>query len=204
MKIFSMDNKLHQSALKLVKLFYLSFLMIIMSVPLVTLGTAFSAGYYTYHKIYYCDDERSLARLYFASFKENFRETVGVSATILVLMGILYINFQAAAKGLLFFSGLKFVFLLLLILLAVFGLYYFSLAARFTNDVKSRLIATLSTALLNLPITLFLFVLVVAGYFCVTIIPITFLIAPAVLVMLDHGFCEKVFRFYESAQQEGI
>lgn len=202
MKIFSIDNKLHQTALKLVQFLFISFLIIVTSLPLVTFGTALSSGYYTYHKVFYCDDERNVSRLYFASFRDNLRGTLGVSTVLLALTIVLYINFQAAEKGLLFFSGFKYVFLLLIVLLATFGLYYFSLAARFENDVKSLLISTLSSALLNLPITVLLLLVVVAAYLAVTIIPITFLIMPACVIMLAHGFCEKVFRFYENPQEE--
>lgn len=202
MKIFNMDNKIYQTITKTVDLIYLSLLMLLFSIPLVTMGAAFSAGYYTYHKVYYCDDERGITHLFFRSLRGNLRGTIVVSVVSLALCVILYINYQAAAKGLLGYSFLKYVFLLLLVLLITFAIGYFSLTARFENNVRALLISTLSFELLNLPITLLLILIIVAVYFLITIIPITFLLAPAILVMFSHGFCETVFRFYEKPQQE--
>ena len=194
-KIFRLDNPIYQNITKFVDFLYLSVLLLIFSSLIVTIGPAFSAGYYTYNKIFYTEEDR-VFHTFWHSFKENLSDTLGVSIVTVLVLAILYLNYQFCEKGLLFFPNFKFFFLILGILLATYFLYYLCLAARFENTVKERLIVTLSSAVLNLPTTLILMVILIIAYFLATIVPITFLLLPGLLVATSHRFCEMVFKFY--------
>ena len=196
MKVFNMDHAIYQNILKSVQFFYLSILVIIFSLPVFTIGTSFSAGYYVYHKFFLMKDGNSVFLLFWKSFKENLKGTLFVSNISIVLMIVLYMNYQAAEKGLFYFVEIKYIFMLLIVLLATYLLLYLCLAARFENSVPKLLISTLSSALLYLSNTLILLILLVISYFLITIIPITFLIVPGSLIALSYATCERIFKLY--------
>ena len=84
MKFFSYESKFSQLLLKLCYACYLNLLWLICSLPVVTLGAATAALYYASLKVVR-DEETNVAKMFFRSFRENFRQ-----ATVLwlILLGI--------------------------------------------------------------------------------------------------------------------
>ncbi|MCI1688348.1 YesL family protein [Schleiferilactobacillus harbinensis] len=196
MKVFNLNNPVYQTVVKLVDLFYLSVLMLLFATPVLTMGAAFSAGYYTYQKLFSDNEEGGVTHTFWLSFKDNFLGSLPVTIGALVLISVLYVNIQAVDKGLLTIHFMKYVFMGLLILLATYWLLYLCLNARFASTIRQRLITTLSMSLMYLPLTIVLAILVVVAYFVVTIVPITIVLLPAGLVFVANMFCEPVFRRY--------
>ncbi len=75
MKFFSYESPFSQVLLKLCYSCYLNLLWFICSIPIVTLGAATTALYYTTLKIARGEEETSLTRMFFRSFRENFRQS---------------------------------------------------------------------------------------------------------------------------------
>ena len=75
MKFFSYESPFSQVLVKLCYSCYLNLLWFICSVPVVTLGAATTALYYTTLKIARNEEETSLTRMFFRSFRENFRQS---------------------------------------------------------------------------------------------------------------------------------
>jgi len=74
MKFFSYDSPFSQILLKLCYSCYLNLIWFICCIPIVTIGASTTALYYTSLKIVR-DEDRSLARMFFKSFRENFRQS---------------------------------------------------------------------------------------------------------------------------------
>lgn len=84
MKFLSYDSPFGQLLTKLCYSCYLNLLWFICCIPIVTIGASTTALYYTSFKILK-DEDRSLARTFFRSFRENFRQS---TVLWLILLGI--------------------------------------------------------------------------------------------------------------------
>ena len=102
MKFFSYDSPFSQLLLKLCYSCYLNLLWFICCIPIVTIGASTTALYYTSLKIVR-DEDRSLARMFFRSFRENFRQSTVLwlilLAAGLVLAGDGYIAYRLRASS---------------------------------------------------------------------------------------------------------
>ena len=75
MKFFSYESPFSQLLLKLCYSCYLNLLWFLCSIPIVTLGASTTALYYVTLKIARNEEETSLTRMFFRSFRENFRQS---------------------------------------------------------------------------------------------------------------------------------
>ena len=75
MKFFSYESPFSQVLLKLCNSCYLNLLWLVCSLPIVTIGASTTALYYTTLKIVRDEEETSLTRMFFRSFRENFRQS---------------------------------------------------------------------------------------------------------------------------------
>ena len=80
MKFFSYESKFSQLLLKICYSCYLNLLWFVCSLPVVTIGAATTALYYTSLKVIR-GEESSLTQQFFHSFRENFKQ-----ATVLWLI----------------------------------------------------------------------------------------------------------------------
>lgn len=77
MKFFSYESKFSQLLLKLCYACYLNLLWFLCSIPIFTVGAATTALYYASLKIVR-DEDSHVGRLFFRSFKENFRQATAI------------------------------------------------------------------------------------------------------------------------------
>lgn len=87
MKFLSYDSPFGQVLMKLCYSCYLNLLWFVCCIPIVTIGASTTALYYTSLKIVR-DEDRALARTFFHSFRENFRQST-VLWLILLAVGLL-------------------------------------------------------------------------------------------------------------------
>ena len=86
MKFLSYDSPFSQLLLKLCYSCYLNLIWFICCIPIVTIGASTTALYYTSLKIVR-DEDHSLGRMFFHSFRENFRQST-VLWLILLAVGL--------------------------------------------------------------------------------------------------------------------
>ena len=102
MKFLSYDSTFGQLLLKLCYSCYLNLLWFICCIPIVTIGASTTALYYASLKVVR-DEDRSLARMFFRSFRENFRQStilwLILLAAGLVLAGDGYIVYHLRASS---------------------------------------------------------------------------------------------------------
>ena len=83
MKFFSYESKFSQLLLKLCYACYLNLLWFVCSIPIVTIGASTTALYYACLKVVR-DEGSYVGRLFFRSFRENFRQATQIW---LILLG---------------------------------------------------------------------------------------------------------------------
>ncbi len=224
-ELFNLDNKFFQGMNKVIDCLLLNAMWVFCCIPLVTAffvavgsnvvlywaffwltfavaGPATVALYYTVNKV--IRHSRSYVwKEYWYAFRSNFKQgaAAGLIVAALGLFMVLdaYIMYQFAVnggKG----SVLYIVFIVFILLIAVWGGYVFPYMARFENGLKQTLKNTAIIAIANLPWTFVLMVLLVGAAFLVWILPPLFLVVPSVYMLIANVILEKIFVKYMSEE----
>lgn len=207
--IFNMDNGFFTTLGKIVDIVIVSVVWLLLCIPLVTIGPATTALYYTIVKV--IRRERGyVMREFFSSFKSNFK--VGAISGIFIILASLMLLFDRSfAKtmegnfGIALFS----IFNALIFILISVTIYVFPLLSRFKISVLQLFKTSLFMAMKHLPTTILL-VLVTAVFALGTyILPIAVLITPGLCLLLWSLLMERIFKKYmpeksEEAEASGI
>lgn len=179
----------------------LSLLWIACSIPIVTIGPSTAALYYVTLKIIR-NKESGIAKSFFISFKENFKQGV-ILTIVLLIVGIIL------AADLWFFISLSdsigvipnIIFGVLLFL--YFGMlsYTFPLQAQFSNTIRGTLKNAVILAIRNIIITVLTIILncfpaiiaFLSTEMFLKLIPIWVLLAPAGIAHLCSTHFAKIF-----------
>lgn len=87
MKIFNPDSPFMVVLSRIADLILINLFTLILCIPVFTAGAAITAGYYTLLKIRR-DEDSGTTKLYFKSFKENFKQATVIWLIFLAIMGI--------------------------------------------------------------------------------------------------------------------
>ena len=192
MKFFSYESKLSQLLLKICYSCYLNLLWFVCSLPVVTIGVATTALYYTSLKVIR-GEESSLTQQFFHSFRENFKQ-----ATVLWLImagiglflagdGYILYHLRLSSSGAL--AVLWTVILAIVIAAAIVWvielLFLFPLIASVSNDNRSML----KNAFLIGTHYLFATILVFAVHFAVFFVVVAWFTP---LIILGEGLCAMI------------
>ncbi len=202
MGIFNVDGGIMKTLGKVTDVICLSLLFIISSVPIFTIGTAATALYYTVNKVIR-NDRGYIFKEYMLSFKNNFKQTTPIWLLIMVISVVLGFDFyfmrQMGENGSKL-GVLTIVFLVMGIFLLAWVLYLFAYMARFENTRKQSMKNALLIALVNLPWTVLLLVLVLASALVVYILPISLFFVPCAFTLTESFILEKIFWKYMSEE----
>ncbi len=182
-------------------------IFVVCCLPVLTIGPACTALYYTCYKIFY-QKESSVVRAYFHSFRENFKIALGIWTSYLFLVAVIVVT---ALTALLYVKGFigammgGFCIATVALLLAV-GVYLFPVLSRFTFNAKDLIRMSLSlmvthgmaTIYMTLILILF-FVLVVVGF---GFAPLVMLIAPALFTFWMSKQMEPVLMKYMPEEED--
>lgn len=205
---FSGSNPLFRLTGRFLDLVVLSFFFLLASLPVVTLGPAAAALYYSCVKCLR-RGEGSPYRSFWASFRQNLR--TGIGATVAVLLAALALDAlfvfltMAAATGSAAWGVARWAFLVFLLLPAAFGSLVFPLLSRFTCTAGGLLANTLRLTMRHLPAT------VGAGIINAALCALTFktwfygtvLLTPALSALAVSFLLEPVLRRYAPQAAEG-
>lgn len=199
---FNMDNKFFQVINKIVDCVALSVLWMLSCIPIFTIGAATSALYYAMNKAIrhgrgYVWSE------YWHAFRINFKQGTLAWLLILLLTVVLgvdsYIMYQYAKQGDKL-GGLYLLFIVLLALIHMWGIYIFAYIARFENGMKAVLKNAALISIANFPWTLLLFVVFAAALTLVYVLPMLLVIVPAAYMFGENMILERVFHKYMSEE----
>ena len=183
---------------QLIDLLWLSIIFFVTCIPIITIGPAVTALYYTVVKVIR-RERGKLAESYFSSFRSNFRQGL-----ILWLICLAYLSIGLVDVFLLhIFTGsgsggaagvLQAVSWLYLLPLILFLPWLFAYLSRFTDTIGKTLKNTAYLALRNLGTTIGLAVLLAAGILLGRLLPVLIPILPGPVCILMSRPIEKVFR----------
>ena len=197
-ELFNLDNKFFQGINKIVDCICLSFLWVLLCIPVVTAGAATTALYYTVNKV--IRNNRSyIWKEFWHAFRTNFKQSTLVWLILIfiyVIMGIdCYIMFQYAKAGV-SYGSLYIVFAVLMLIVTMWANYLFPYMARFENTLKAVLKNCVIMELLDLGKSVVLLVLFLAALVVTYVFFPAIMILPAVYMLLANFILEKVFVKY--------
>lgn len=204
-RFFDIDSPLMRFLTRVADLMILNILMIVCCIPIVTMGAGFTGLHYVLLRIVR-NEEGYIARGFFKSFKENFKQ-----ATVIWLIMLVFILIFAGDILIFNYSSIEFPRALMIVLLALFVTVYmvmcyvFPVLSRFDNTVFNTMKNALFMGILNFPKSILMMVLyavpIVVLYFFPMAAPLVLLFgfsAPAyVSAMLYSG----TFKKFEPAQE---
>lgn len=153
-KLFRMDSPLMRFLTKIADLMVLNILFCVTSIPLITIGASWTALYSVTLKMVR-DEEGSVSRSYFRSFRQNFRQATLLWLGVLVVLALLVLDIRVlngmaggTAPGLLR-MGVEILALLGIMVLQ----YLFPSLAKFEASLADTLKNACMMALAHLPKT---------------------------------------------------
>lgn len=152
-RLFDMDNKFFRFMGKLADLCILNVLCILCCIPVVTAGASITAMFYVTMKMVR-NEEAYIARSFFKSFKENFRQATVINIIMLVIAGVLYVDFKVVKS----MPGtastvFQYLFLIFAILYVMLFTYIYPVLAKFYNSIKNTFRNAILMSVRHLPYT---------------------------------------------------
>ncbi len=210
MSFFNMDGPVMRFLSRMADLMILNVIFILCCIPIVTIGASLTAISYVLLKIR-DGEEGYIARGFFKSFKQNFRQATLIWLMILgagILLG-LDIYILRSMSGTL--AQINTVLIMVLIVLLVFILFYvFAVLARFENTVLNTIKNACLMSILDFPKTLLMVGTVAAaiflsflnGTFLTWAILIWILIGFALIGYCNSWFLDGILKKYMPKEEE--
>ena len=196
-KLFDIDNPVWKYLGKLWDAIWLTILWGVCSLPIITIGAASTAVSYVALKVMK-DEEGSITKQFFHSFKQNFKQATFLWIGMILLSVVFCVNFWFYYQLNNAFSKVFMIVLLVLTVILLMVIHYlFFVLSRFDNSLKNLLVMAFVFAIKNFGWTLFM----VVASFCIFAIGI-FGFAPllvgsiGLLAFLDAWIINPVFEQY--------
>ncbi len=200
---FSSDNKFFILMSKIFDVMVLSLMWLIFCIPIITIGPASTAMYYTMVKV--IRRERSyLFKEFFRSFKLNFKQSAIITLVYAVLLAVMYVDFAYAKE--LSETGSKYGPMLIgaFLVFAVFAIftvvYIFPLLSRFTVTIKNLFKWSFFIAVRHIGWTLLFTALFVGNavllYYSFFYMPPLIIFLPGIYTLLVSFPMEHIFKRY--------
>ena len=200
---FNADNKLWSSVNSAVDAILLNLMWLITCIPVVTIGAATTAFYYTTHKV--IRNQRSgIWKEYWSSFKGNFKQATKTWLIFLAIFVIFYFDINICVEYMK--TGEKigmmaFFFYGLLAVVLIWFMYVFAYMARFEDNIKTTMKNAAIMAFTNLGYSLLVLVLLAGVLFVFRYVPFFSWFVPAIAMVFINLVLEKVFRKYMSEEE---
>lgn len=209
-RLFNMDSGLFRFLSRLADLMILNLLFILTCIPIVTIGAACTSLYYVTMKMAR-DEDAYIARSYFKSFKQNFKQATLIWVAALLLLIVLFLDFQilnAMTAG--YVNVIRIALISVSLIIAMILLYTFPVLAKFYNSIKNTLKNAFFMSIRHFPKTLVMLAISI-GAVVLTFLT-SFTLTWGVLIWLMFGFAlisylhsrffVKIFDLYIPEEQE--
>lgn len=196
--LFKYDGFVVQTMNKIADCICLSFLWLVSSLPVITIGASTTALYYSMNKCIR-RSEGGVWKTFWHSFRNNFRQSTALWLVLFLIYAVLiaccYCSYLMCATGNL--PKEMFYFLLIVIAVAtIWASFLFPYLARFQNTNCQILKNCIYIALMNFPVGLLHLVLIILSVIAVAIFPLTIVCMPGVYMVLSCYALEPIFRKY--------
>lgn len=199
---FNLDNPIFTFLGKVFDIMMLSFIYIICCIPIITIGPATTALYYTIVKVIR-KNRGYIMREFFKSFKENFKVAT-ISWIIILLFGaILSFNIQLTEqmKGTM---GAVLIYTYRFAIIIIFSttIYLFPVLSRFKVGVWQLFRTSFYLSIKHLPSTLLLALIALILGLASYLTGILLLFAPAICFYISSFLLERIFKKYIPKQED--
>jgi len=151
MNIFRLNSPFMRFMSKLTDIVGLGLITLLCCLPVVTVGAAYTALYYTTLKMVR-RKEGSVYKFYFKAFKENFWKSTALWLIMAVVLVVLYVDFSLLYNLELTNEGVAWIATIIIaVLVAMVSSYVFPLSAQFENTVGGTLKNSFILSIMNLP-----------------------------------------------------
>lgn len=148
--LFKIDSPVLNGLSRIFDILFLNILWVLCSIPIITIGASTAALYYCTFKINR-ENDTGIAKMFFKSSRQNFKQGCILTVIFTVSGLILYIDFQVCIlmEGI-FGHILKILILVLLIVWGIIVSYAFPLLAQFENSIVNVLKNSLLLSIMNI------------------------------------------------------
>ena len=203
--LFRINDIIFTAFSKFFRFLLITLLWFVCSIPVVTLGTATAALYYTAQQIVEENDSR-LVRKFFSAFRRNFRQGTILTGIWVSLLGLIYVDFAICFKLPATIISTMLAFMVLITLMVVMVMQYsFALLARYDNTIVQNLKNAFclsflkfgcSTAIMVLILLPFVTLLLFTSFFFATL-PAWLLIAAPLTVWANSKLFRKAIQSFQ-------
>lgn len=205
-KFFDIDGRFFSWLTKIADFIILDILMIIFSLPVITIGPALSAAYYVALKEVR-DEEGYLFRSFWKSFKQNFKQGFIIELIIMAVATLLYYDITITYRleytdqniiwNLLFFILLGF-----MVLVIATTIYVFPMLAKFDNKILKLIINSLFMAIKHLPQTIIMVIITVALTYYSFVYPPLIIFSIGLSIYVNAFILARIFDIYNPKKNQ--
>lgn len=164
---------------------------------LIPLGPSLGALYSTIGKVIR-EKDIYFSSYFWSTYKNNFISNLKLWMAELILITILFIDFQyfyLHSPG----NGIYIVFIVLIVISSIVGFYSFAINSRFELKLKDLLVLSLYYTIKKFPITILKVAFIVLGYFVLKNVSIVFIsFIPTVACIIFYFYDRAIFTELES------
>lgn len=197
---FNYENKFMSGLNKLYDGMLLSFLWLICSLPVITMGASFTALYYAVNKS--IRHNRGYAwKEFFKAFKSNFKQStiVWIINLVLLIVGALDCYILNQVMDTMTFAKIVMVIIVaFLIFLLMWMAYVYPYMARFALPTKALMKNCAIIAMANFHWSFLLVLLVIVSAVLTYYVAVIAVFVPVIYMVIANRIIEKVFRKYMS------
>ncbi len=200
---FNTDNKLWSAVNSAVDAILLNMMWLVSCVPIITIGAATTAYYYTTHKV--IRNQRSgIWTEYWASFKGNFKQATKTWLIFLAIFVMFYLDINICAAYLK--AGDKigtmiYLFYGLLAIVLIWFVFVFAYMARFEGGIKATLKNAAIMVCRNPVSAILVLVITTAALYASWLFIVFVWFIPAIAMVFLNAVLEKVFRKYMTEEE---
>lgn len=201
--MFRSDSLFSRFMNVLFDILYTGILWLVCSIPIVTIGAATTAAYYTMskvvrHKTGYVHKE------FFHSFKSNFRQSTQIALLFILLAAVIGVDiWYVWVNDSKINSALFMILLLIAFLVISIIIYYFPLLSRFDKRNLEMVKLSAIVAFRYLPITIGILILFLISVIGIYLMPWAIFVIPGVYLYLLSYPMEYVLRKLMPPAEEG-
>ncbi len=209
MKIFEVESPLMRFLGKMTDIVIVNLLTVVLCIPIITAGAAFTAMHYCMLKLVR-DEEAGIAKQFFHSFKDNFKQSTIIWLIFLVIAAFFGVDLFLLYNSTNEMSAYVFGGIIAFIALIMFiGVFVYPLQAKFVNPISKTLKTAFVFAFKHFPITLlillaeaFPFLLFFIGNLGLFLLPLEFCFCFALPAFLAAKLYNKDFKKAEDKYLE--
>lgn len=181
----------------------LHFLWLLTSLPVLTVGASTTALYYTTMKCIR-NGQGGVVKMFFKSFKDNFKQATGIGILALVAGFIcIFDMYYAISRDI---KGMMIIFTIMSLIYLFTVLYVFPLQAKFENTVKATIKNAFLISIKNLPWTLLMTAItaamIVLSYFFSAFLGIMLICAAGLHAYLCSLIFVHIFKEYMPEEED--